>query len=71
MAENKMYLTTTYLTTKENPKGPGLLSIISLGSPQLGDANIDILAFEVCDNQAEAEAWYARMKIERPWEARQ
>ena len=65
MAENRMYL-----TTAPNPNGKGLLAIISQGQPQLGDVNVTVLTLEIVKNMKEVKSWYRRMKIERPWEAR-
>lgn len=61
---------TIYLTVGDNPKGIGLLAIISRGQPQLGDDHCTLLTLEVVKNMKAAKAWYRRMKIERPWEAR-
>lgn len=65
MAESKIYL-----TTAPNPKGPGLLAVISRGQPQLGDLDVTVLDMEVCGTEDEARNWYQRMLIEKPWEQR-
>jgi len=56
-----------YLTTGKNPKGDGLLAVISYGQPQRGDKEVTALTLEIVDNQAEAEIWFRQMKIEKPW----
>lgn len=66
MAENKIYL-----TWDKNPKGAGLLAIISQGQPQLGDKNCTVLTLEVVPNAKAAKKWFRRMAQERPWETRQ
>jgi hypothetical protein len=47
-----------------------MIGVISDGSPQLGDDGVTCLAVELCPTQRDAEAWFERMKVERPWEAR-
>lgn len=59
-----------YLTVGDDPKGRGLLAIMSRGSPQRGDKNVTVLTLEVVKNMKEAKAWFRRMKIEQPWEIR-
>ena len=65
MAEREIYL-----TTDRNPKGSGLLAIISQGQPQLGDMNCTVLTLEVVQNRKAAKKWFRRMMVERPWEER-
>lgn len=60
-----------YLTTSPNPKGPGLLCVISIGHPQRGDAEVVVCDVEICPNKKEAKRWYRKMLVERPWEPRQ
>jgi len=59
-----------YLTVDKNPKGKGLLAIMTQGHIQYGDASL-VLTFEVVPNMKAAKKWFRRMKIERPWETRQ
>ncbi len=59
-----------YLTTGKNPKGDGLVAIASRGQPQLGDVTCSILAVEVVPDVEAAEKWFEKMRVERPWEAR-
>lgn len=66
MAENKFYL-----TTGPDPKGRGLMAIVTLGQPQRGDKNVQVLDVELVKDQQEAEEWFARVLKERPWETRQ
>lgn len=66
MSEGKIYL-----TVGKNPKGKGLLAIMSMGQPQLGDAECTILTVEIVKNQKQARKWFERMAQERPWEMRQ
>lgn len=61
MSEDKIYL-----TTGPDPKGRGLLAIMSLGSPQLGDKTT-VLTLEIVEDQDAAHEWFARMKVQRPW----
>ena len=65
MSENKFYL-----TVGDNPKGKGLLAVVSLGSPQRGDEKVMVCTFEVVPNMKAAKKWYRRMLVERPWEMR-
>lgn len=58
---------TIYLTVAPNPKGPGVLAVMSLGSPQKDDQNITVLTLEVLDDAAAARDWFERMKVEQPW----
>jgi hypothetical protein len=58
-----------YLTTDKMPDGrPGLLAVISKGSPQLGDLNVEVLDLEIVASQEEADSWFKQMIVERPWE---
>jgi hypothetical protein len=65
VAEDKIYV-----TIDKNPRGPGVLAVISQGQPQLGDQEVTILTFEVLPNRKAAKQWFRRMKVERPWEIR-
>lgn len=65
MSENKIYL-----TYGPNPKGKGLIAVISQGHPQLGDKEIIVLDIEIVPNRKAAKAWYRKMLVECPWEAR-
>lgn len=60
-----------YLTVGDDPKGRGLLAIVSRGHPQQGDAQCTVLSVEVVKNMKAAKAWFRRVKIEQPWEIRQ
>jgi len=66
MAEDTMYL-----TVNENPDGPGLIAVITMGQPQLGDKCVVVLDVTIVPDIAAADAWYEREKIEKPWETRQ
>jgi hypothetical protein len=57
-----------YLTCGPNPKGRGILAIISKGSPQRGDQDVVICDLEICKNMKAAKKWYARQMKTRPWE---
>lgn len=61
---------TIYLTVGKNPKGRGLLAVMSYGSPQKGDADVRILTLEIVKNMKAAEKWFKLMAVERPWETR-
>jgi len=65
MAEDKIYL-----TVGKNPKGGGLLAIISQGQPQEGAATCTVLDLEIVPNMKAAKRWYKQAMIERPWEPR-
>lgn len=65
MAESEIYL-----TVDKNPKGDGLLAIMSEGQPQMGDEKCTVLTLEVVKDMEEARTWFERMKVERPWEER-
>lgn len=60
-----------YLTVDSDREKGGLIAIISLGSPQFGDAEVTVLSIERVKNMKAAKAWYRRMKVERPWVQRQ
>ena len=66
MAENHIYL-----TVGKNPKGKGLLAVMTYGSLKLGDKRITVLTLEIVKNMKAAERWFKQMTIERPWETRQ
>jgi len=54
-----------YLTCDKHQKG--VLAVISLGSPQHGDTDIDILDVTICKNIKAAKKWYQRQMKTRPW----
>lgn len=60
-----------YLTVGPDPKGRGLLAIISEGSPQRGDKNVTVCTLELVKNMKQAKKWFRQMMAERPWETRQ
>lgn len=60
---------TIYLTVDKDPKGCGLLAIMSQGHPMF-DAHCTVLTLEVVPNMKAAKQWYKRMNVERPWETR-
>lgn len=62
--DNRSY----YLTTDKNPNGPGLLCVISLGSPQKGDREIAVCDVEICKNMKAAKQWYRRQMKDKPWQ---
>lgn len=66
MAENRYYL-----TIGPNPNGRGLMAIATLGSPQRGDKNVQVLDVELVQSKEEANEWFQRVMKERPWETRQ
>ena len=66
MAEDRIYL-----TVDQDPKGRGLLAIITQGQPQFGDKEVIVLTLEVVPDLAAAEKWYEQMLVERPWVNRQ
>lgn len=59
-----------YLTIGDDPKGRGLLAVMTQGHPQWGDHRCVILTMEIVKTEQEAQVWFDRMKIERPWEPR-
>lgn len=68
MAEDKIYLTVA--TEKRQPQDDGYIAVISQGSPQKGDGMTVILDVELVANLDEAEQWFEKMLVERPWETR-
>lgn len=58
-----------YLTCGDDPKGRGILAIISRGSPQRGDKEVTVCDIEVCKNMKAAKKWYRRQMKTRSWEA--
>lgn len=60
-----------YLTTGPDPKGRGLIAVISDGTPQLGHDPVTVLDVEVVPDVEAARAWFSVAKITRPWEQRQ
>lgn len=57
-----------YLTCGNDPKGRGILAIISLGSPQRGDEEVTVCDVEVFPSKKAAKKWYRRQMKARPWE---
>ena len=57
-----------YLTVDTDPKGRGLLAIMTQGSPQFGDKEVIVLTLEVVPDMDAANKWYDQMLIERPWQ---
>lgn len=66
MAEDRMYL-----TVDQDRENGGMIAVITLGQPQVGDKNVTILSVERVRNMKQAKSWYRRMKVERPWQTRQ
>lgn len=61
-----------YLSTTPDKKDPTkLLAIITIGSPQKGDTNIEICDVKIVDDQEAAVEWFNQMLVEQPWEKRQ
>lgn len=58
-----------YLTTGDDPKGRGIIAIISLGSPQRGDKEVTVCDVEVCKNVKQAKKWYRRQMQTKPWQS--
>jgi hypothetical protein len=56
-----------YLTCGPDPKGRGILAIISLGSPQRGDKEVTVCDMEICPSMKAARKWYKRQMKARPW----
>lgn len=60
-----------YLSVDKDPKGRGLLAVMTKGHPRYGDKNVIVLTIEVgFKNMKEAKRWYKKMLIEQPWELR-
>jgi len=57
-----------YLTLGPDPKGRGILAIISLGSPQRGDTEVTVCDNKICKTEKAAQKWYRRQMRARPWE---
>jgi hypothetical protein len=60
-----------YLTVGKDPKGHGLLAVISQGQPRYGDAQCTVLSVTVVPNMKAAKRWYNQEMLKRPWETRQ
>lgn len=61
-----------YLTTNPDPEHPGkLISVISLGHPQLGDKNVEVLDVGRFKDQRSADRWFKKQMKLKPWETRQ
>jgi hypothetical protein len=60
-----------YLTTAPDPKGRGLMAVISDGTPQLGHDPVTILSVKVVPDVEAARVWFEQAKASRPWEQRQ
>jgi hypothetical protein len=69
MSESRMYLTVA--REKRQPQNDGYVATITMGSPQMGDAETIVLDVEIVKNMKAAKQWYRRMLVERPWEPRQ
>lgn len=50
-----------------NPMLGKRIAIVSDRHPANGDPQVNVLASAFLDSEAECEAWFARMKRERPW----
>ena len=59
-----------FLTIGPDPKGRGLLAIISDGTPQMGHDPVTVLSLTVVENEAAARTWFEEVKETRPWESR-
>ena len=59
-----------YLTTHPDPHGRGLMAVVTLGHPQLGDATAKVCTVDVVADQQAANVWFDRMMVEKPWEER-
>lgn len=70
MAEDRIYL-----TTAPAPRQPEkVLAIITIGSPQKGDKDIQVLTLETFPKEvpyADIQTWFERMMVEQPWNTRQ
>lgn len=60
--DNRAY----YLTTGLDPKGRGLLAVISKGHVQRGEETT-VLDVEIVKNVKEARRWYKRQMKTKPW----
>jgi hypothetical protein len=60
-----------YLTVDKDQKHGGFIAVMTQGHPRFGDKNCTVLSVTRVVSKQEAEQWYSRMKIERPWETRQ
>lgn len=57
-----------YLTTAPNPNGPGVMAVISLGSPQYGDTNVVVCSVTVRKSIRAANNWFKKQMKTRPWD---
>lgn len=59
-----------YLSTGNDKNGYGLIGVISSGSPKFGDTEIKILDVGRFETKHDAEKWFEKMLIEKPWEVK-
>jgi hypothetical protein len=57
------------LTTGADPRGRGILAIITQGGhPQLDRERVcEVLTLEIFKTRKEARRWFEQMRVERPW----
>lgn len=65
----RLYLTVA--RERRQPQNDGYVAVISDGHIQRGDEKCLVLSVKVVPNVKAAQAWFRRMKEERPWETRQ
>lgn len=63
-------LVLTVGTERRQPENDGYIAIISMGSPQLGDEDIEVLDVAIVPSMKAAKRWYKQMKLEQPWVSR-
>ena len=66
MAEHKLYFSFNW----DERLDRGYIGVISMGSFQLGDKNVEVLSVELLPTEEEIKAWASRMLEEQPWKTR-
>lgn len=60
-----------YLTVNKDNKAGGLIAVITLGQPQLGDQNVHVCSVSRQPSVKAAKRWYREQLKTKPWETRQ
>lgn len=59
-----------YLTVDDDPDGDGMIAILTQGHPNRGDEEVIVCNVKRVQTRDEADAWFKRQCVERPWEVR-
>lgn len=58
-----------YLTAEWNPERSAYLAVISIGSPQVGDAEVTVCDADWFHSMKKARKWFKSQVAKKPWEA--